>query len=119
MKSKWITHKGRKIFFADYSNFSGQYDLLKAEIDHVTAIVLGEPKNSVALLVDVRETPGTPENVDLLKTSALACKPHVPKTGVVGVTGYRRMIMRTISKLSGMPLMAFETPDEAKDWLVI
>jgi len=26
MKSKWITHQGRKIFFADYSGFAGQYD---------------------------------------------------------------------------------------------
>ena len=37
MKSKWITHKGRKLFFADYANFAGQYDRLKAEIEHVTA----------------------------------------------------------------------------------
>ena len=119
MKSKWTSHQGRKIYFADYSNFAGQYDRLKAEIDHVTACILREPQNSVMLLVDVRETPGTPENVELLKTSAVACKPHVPKTAVVGVTGYRRMIMRTISKLSGMPLMAFDTLEEAKDWLVI
>jgi hypothetical protein len=119
MKSKWITHKGRKIYFADYSNFTGRYEDLKAEIGGVTTAITGEPKNSVPLLVDVRDTPGTPENVDLLKASAVACKPHVPKTGVVGVTGYRRMIMRTISKLSGMPLMAFDTIDEAKDWLVI
>jgi hypothetical protein len=27
--------------------------------------------------------------------------------------------MRTVSKLSGMPLMAFDTLDEAKDWLII
>ncbi len=119
MKSKWIQHKGQDIFFADYSNFTGQYDLLKAEIGFVTSIVVGRPKDSVPLLVDVRNTPGTPENVDLLKASAVACKPHVPKTAVVGVTGYRRMIMRTISKLSGMPLMSFDALDEAKDWLVL
>jgi len=119
MKSKWIRHKDKAIFFADYSNFTGKYDLLKAEIDYVTGVVAGQPENSVPILVDVRETPGTPENVDLLKASAVTCRPHVPKTAVVGVTGYRRMIMRTISKLSGLPLMAFDTIDEAKDWLVI
>jgi hypothetical protein len=119
MKSKWITHQNKPIFFADYSDFSGRYDQLKTEIDGVTALITSQPKNSVCLLVDVNGTPGTPENVELLKNSAAACRPHVPKTGVVGVTGYRRMIMRTISRLSGMPLMAFDTLEEAKDWLVV
>jgi hypothetical protein len=119
MKSNWITHNGKRLYFADYSNYTGRYDQLKAEIEGVTSAIVTEPPGSVCLLVDVRDTPGTPENVDLLKTSAVACRPHVTKTGVVGVTGYRRMIMRTISRLSGMPLMAFDSLDEAKNWLVI
>jgi hypothetical protein len=118
MKSKWIMHKDRKIFFADYSNFADQHDSFKAEIDSVTAIIIEEPENSVPLLVDVRETQGTPGTVDVLKTPAMACKPHVLKAGVVGLTGYQRMILRTLSKLSGLPIMAFDTLDEAKDWLV-
>ncbi len=119
MKSKWITHKGKKIFFADYSNFKGQTDRFKAEIADVTAILAGERKGSVSLLVDVHDTPGTAENVDILKTPAMTCRPHVWKAGVVGLTGYQRMILRTLSKPAGMPLMAFDTLDEAKDWLAV
>jgi hypothetical protein len=117
MKSEWILFNGKRIFFAHYEDFAGRYDALRAEIDFVTSNLVREPKNSTLLLVDVRDTPGTPENVDLLKASALAVKPHVVKTGVVGVSGYRRMIMRTISTLTGMPLMAFDTLEEAKEWL--
>ena len=74
MKSRWVTHKGIRIFLADYSSFTQNYEGLKKEIDYVTALIVKESPNSVLLLVDTRGTPGTPENVDLLKVSAVACK---------------------------------------------
>jgi hypothetical protein len=117
MKSKWIEHNEKKIFFCNYAGFMLNYAGLKAEVEQATEMITMQPGGSVLLLVDVRETPGTPENTECLKTSAVRCKPHVLKTAVVGVEGYRKMIMRTIGRLSGMALMPFDDMEGAKDWL--
>lgn len=117
MKSRWIDYQGKKVFFCDYAGYHLNSVGLKNEVTEATEIITREPENSVLLLVDVRDTPGTPENTEYLKNSALACKPNVAKTAVVGVEGYRKMIMRTIGRLSGMALMPFETLEQAKEWL--
>jgi len=62
-------------------------------------------------------TPGTPEIMNALYTSAKACKPHMIATAVVGVGTIRMMLLRSVTRVTGMPLTAIETLDEAKDWL--
>jgi hypothetical protein len=47
MKSTWITHKEKKIFYADYSDFGKEFQKLKAEVDYANAIMVKEPKDSL------------------------------------------------------------------------
>ena len=62
MKSHWMTHKGKKIFYADYSHLS--VEELKAEVAFVAPVLCLIPKNSVLSLADVRGTYGTTESCD-------------------------------------------------------
>jgi hypothetical protein len=118
VKSQWIEHLGKKVLYADYANFDTKVDLFQTEVDAVTESITSEPDSSVRLLVDVRGTPGTPEIMNILYTSAKACNPHMIATAVVGVGGIRMMLMRSVTRITGMPLTAIETVDEAMDWLV-
>lgn len=118
MKSKWIEHGGKRILYADYANFEKNVDVFQNEVDAVTQVITHEPASSVRLLVDVHGTPGTPEIMNVLYVSAKACKPHMIATAVVGVGGIRMMLMRSVTRITGMPLTAIETIDEARDWLV-
>ena len=43
MRSKWIEHKGIKIFYQDFSGFFYDYDAVKAELIEVREIVKGQP----------------------------------------------------------------------------
>ena len=56
MRSKWIEHKGRKIFYQDFSCLFFNAADVKAELREVQAVVLAEPSNSVLALSDFRDT---------------------------------------------------------------
>ena len=117
MKSKWIEHQGKRIFFADYSGFQ-DFDAFKAEADDSTSITITQPDNSVLLLVDVTDTAGNQEMVDYIIKSANKDKEKMKKTAVIGVSGYRRIFLRTVVRFTGMSLKDFSDIEEAKDWLV-
>ena len=118
MKSQWIDHNGKKILFAAYDHYNTNMGGFQTEVDAVTQSITSEPESSVRLLVDVRGTPGTPEIMNSLYASAKACNPYMIATAVVGVGGFRMMLMRSVTRITGMPLTAIETVDEAMEWLV-
>ena len=119
MKSTWITHKEKKIFYADYSDFEKDFKKLKAEIDHANAVMLLEPKDSLLLLVNVDGTIGTSEITFYLKDAAIKVKKHVRKAAVIGVSGVRLALLRSVTYLSGMDVVPFDDIEKAKDWLVV
>jgi hypothetical protein len=116
LKSKWIEHKGKKIFFADYSNFTN-LESLKAEVDYATSITINEPKDSILLLVDVSGTLGDSELVDCIKESAQKDDDNMKKVAVVGVSGYRQIFLRAVIKFIRLSVKTFDTLEDAKDWL--
>jgi hypothetical protein len=118
MKSKWITNKEKKIFYADYSEFGKDFQKLKPEVAYANSIMMREPKESVLLLVDVNGTTGTSEITFYLKDAAIQVKPYVRKAAVIGVSGVRLALLRSVSFLSGMDIKPFDDFETAKDWLV-
>jgi len=116
MKSHWMTHKGKKVFYADYSNLNSEQ--LKAEGASVEPVLCSMAKNSVLVLADVRGTYGTPDTMNVLKGITATTKFHVHKRAVVGVTGVQRILLRALNQFSGQETVSFDTIDSALDWLV-
>jgi hypothetical protein len=89
MRSKWITDKGNKIFYQD---FSGQNllnsDVVKKELEEVQAVVLSEPPASMLVLSDFRDTQVGKDLIDLMIVSSRLTKSHIKKTAVLA--GCRR-----------------------------
>lgn len=117
MKSHWIEHRGKRIFLADYSNFTN-LESLKAEAEYATSITIKEPKDSVLLLADVTGTLGDPAMVDYLKESASQDEENMKKMAVVGVSGYRRIFLRAVLQFTRLDAKSFDNLEDAKDWLV-
>ncbi len=118
MKSRWIDHKGQRIFVCDYSGFKNDLEALKAENSAVQAELTAQPRDSVLELVDIRDTVGSREAVSLIKASASRTKPHIRKSAVLGITGVLKVLAQGVSRVSGLGLTLFEQEDAAKDWLV-
>jgi hypothetical protein len=118
MKSKWITHQGKRIMFADYTNFGIDTSALQAEINAVDDIICQKADGAILLLVDVRNTTTTIEAVELLKRSSARTTRHLQKVAVIGVPGIRRMLLNVVSQFSGQEMIIFDDIESAKDWLV-
>jgi hypothetical protein len=118
VKSKWIKHKGKRIFYSDCTDFGYDARTLQTEIEEVDAIVCAQPENSVFVIVDVRGTVLSSEAVQLFKAAAVETKPYARKTAVVGITGYRKVLSDAVAFFSGRSFGVINDLEEAKDWVV-
>lgn len=118
MRSKWITHQGKQIFYQDFSNLDiEKSDLVKEELKAVQEIVMAEPENSVRVLANFTDTPIGRDLMDVMQASSSRTKKFVRKTAVLGVTGTKRILANMLMSLTGQKLVIFEDEDRAKDWL--
>jgi len=118
MRSKWIEHKGKRIFYQDFSRLFYNSSAVKAELDQVQEIVKAEPADSVLVLSDLRDTNVGSDLLPAMNAASRATKNHVHKTAVLGVAGIKRQLGDLLTALTGQPLKYFDTIEEAKNWLV-
>lgn len=118
MKSGWIVYKNKRILYADYSHFVADSEERRMEIVQINELACHEPQGSVLLLVNVEGSTGTKEAVADLKESAVKVKSSVVKTAVVGVTGFKAVLMKMIGSYSGLPMVPFNDLEAAKEWLI-
>jgi hypothetical protein len=117
MPSQWIEHKGKKIFFQDFSNHFYNSAAVKAELNEVQTVVTSQPLNSVLVLSDFRDTNVGSDLLSSMNTASVATKAYVNKTAVLGVTGMKRKLADLLTALTGQPLKYFDDIEAAKNWL--
>lgn len=117
MRSQWIEYHGDKIFYQDFSKLFYNSAAVKAELEEVQKIVKAEPKGSVLVLTDMRDTNVGSDLLPAMNAASSATKDHVRKTAVLGVTGIKRKLADLLTALTGQPLKYFDDMDSAKRWL--
>ena len=117
MKSKWIEYNGKKILYQDFSNLFFNTNAVKAELEEVQAIVMGEPKNSVLVISNFSNTEITNQLMPILNEASKLTKSHVRKTATIGISGMKRTLGDLLSRITGQPLMYFTNEADAKEWL--
>ena len=117
MRSKWIEHRGQKIFYQDFSQFFYDYEGVKTELKEVQDIVIQEPPKSLLIISNFSDTTIAGDLMTALNESSRITKDHVKKTAVIGVTGMKRRLGDMLSKLTGQPLKYFDNEFSAKEWL--
>jgi len=118
MRSIWIEHKGKRIFYQDFSRLFDNTAAVKEELHQVQKIVTAQPRDSVLVLSDFRDTAVGGDLLASLNAASNATKEYIRKTAVLGVTGTKRKLGDLLTALSGQPLKYFEDVESAKDWLV-
>ena len=119
MKSRWITHHGKRIFLVDFTDFGSDTALVREEAKGIVEVVTREPLNSVLALSDVRGTAGTLDNVTVMKSVVTRTNRHVRRRAVVGVGGVRQALLDMVNRVTGSKQFAvFHDLEAAKDWLV-
>jgi hypothetical protein len=118
MKSRWITYKGKRIFFVDLSGFGRHPDALREELVQAEAAAYREPEGSLLVLTDVRDTILSSEVMDFVKQSSARATKHIRKEAIIGMTGIRQVLLDAVSRFSGRRFTVFDDVEVAKDWLV-
>jgi len=119
MKSHWITHRGRRILYADYTRSGEDTQNVAEEMACVINLACSEPLNSVRTLTDVTGTRGSPQMLNLMKDTAAKIAPYALKRAVVGMSGVQLSFLKLINGLAGNKTFTlFDDIEQAKDWLV-
>ena len=118
MRSNWIEHKGKKIFYQDFSQNFYNAAAVKAELEEVQKVVMAAPQNSVLVLSDFSDTSIAGDLLTAMNAASKATKANVRKTAVLGVTGIKRQLADLLTRLTGQPLQYFDNIESAKNWLV-
>jgi len=118
MRSQWIEYEGKKIFYQDFSKLFYNSAAVKAELEEVQKIVISNPKNSVLILTDMRDTNIGGDVLPAMNAASAATKAHVRKTAVLGVSGMKRKLADMLVMLTGQPLQYFDDIESAKSWLI-
>ena len=56
MKSEWMTHKGERFIYCDFTRFGIDVDGLRSEVEAADKQICLQRENSVLALADLRET---------------------------------------------------------------
>lgn len=118
MRSTWIEHQGKKIFYQDFSKNYFNSVAVKAELAEVQKIVTALPLDSGLILSDFRDTNVGSDLLSAMNSASAATKAHVHKTAVLGVVGMKRRLADLLTAVTGQPLKYFDDIEAAKDWLV-
>jgi hypothetical protein len=113
---QFIQHKGKQVLHLDLSNAKAT-DVVQLVRD-ATPLIAAQPEKSIRTLTDVTNMAYDSEGTEALIEFSKRNRPYVLAGAIVGVAGLRKVIYNAALMFSGRKLEAFDTLDEAKDWLV-
>src|SRR4030042_6835694 len=112
---RFIKHAGRDILLLDFSNFNAD-DFFEA-IDFAKDVIASQPEKSLLTLTDVTGARFDKYVTMELKEFASHNHPYVKAAAVVGVKGLKEVILNTIMLFSERKFHAFDSIEDAKEWL--
>lgn len=112
---QFVEHNGTRLLHLNLSN-AGAQDVINV-INKATPVIAAQPERSIRTLTDVTGLTFNHEATEALKQFTRHNKPYVIAGAVVGVTGLKQIIYNSVLKFSGRNIVAFNTLDEAKNWL--
>jgi len=113
---RFLDHEGRRMLLTDLSELDPQHS--PAVLDEARRLVSTLPmERSLLSLLVVRKMRFDPKTIDVMKQIGRANEPWVIATAVVGLTAIGRVLARVVSTFSGRRYAAFETEEQAKEWL--
>jgi hypothetical protein len=119
MKSRWVEHKGKRVFIAEYSQFGSDSVALKKEAEYVIESLTKESLNSVLSVSNVEGTAASLVNAQILMDVMPHTNQFVRKRCVVGATGIGWGFIDSFNRLAGKAqIKPFRTLEDALDWIV-
>ena len=117
MRTTFQMHDGVRICHLDFSNTSGEPEVLAA-IAELKKVIAAEPPRSVYTITNVANSIVTSRIRAALQDLTTHNKPFVIFGAVTGLSGIQRVILRGIIQLTGRRLVAAESMEAAVEAVV-
>jgi len=117
MNISYITYKGKKIMYVDYSKCKNVEEMLNV-LDEVRKEYERTTETFVAV-ADFRGTYGSSEFMQKAnKLGKELLDKRTTKTAVLGVSGIKKILLNAYNALVNHKLVAFDTKEEAFEYLI-
>jgi hypothetical protein len=113
---RFVSHKGQSIFLIDFSHCKGKEILLL--LDQVRADVARQSPGSVLTLADFSGAHVDKAVATKIKEVLVLDRPYVKKSAWVGIDSLPRVFYENFKNFSQREIPAFDTREQAMDWLV-
>lgn len=111
----WQEVNRTKILFNDLKAIS--IEEFTARMKAFEQYVLNCGKTDIRVYSDITDTRFNVQSIDALKKVASSTKKVVSMYAVIGVTGLKKILFNSIKPFATNDLAAFDTVEEAKQWL--
>jgi hypothetical protein len=117
-RTQFIEHEGRQIVYLDFSGITDPGQAVAAA-EEAKGFFARQPRQQTLLtLTNVKGSHFDTQVVKAMRELVEHNKAYVRAGAVVGLTGLMRVVYTTLLHLTGRNIRAFETLDEAKEFLV-
>ncbi len=113
---EWITYKGHKLLFVDYTGLRGNEIVAMLHTANTTIL---EAEGRVLAFADFTGTYATDEIVAYLQSQETkqAAK-KLTKNAVVGITGIKKLFLNLYNTVTGGGAKPFDDLESAKEYLI-
>ena len=115
LKVQKIKYKGKEIVYVHYVNLK-EAQMIET-LNQVEDIILSDNKPHLQL-VNISDAFATPRFMAAAKTFGKKTHHLTEKSAIVGISGVKALLLRSYNAVSGKKLKAFETEEEAKEYLI-
>jgi hypothetical protein len=112
-----IFHKGKKIYYSDWTNLKTTETALPV-MNETSDFIVNLGQTNLLEIIDAKGSFATPEVLKILKEINNKVKKYSKKKAFVGLSSAQRVLLNTINMFSGTQIHGFDDVEEAKDWLV-
>lgn len=116
-RNKLITHKGKSIYYMDFSNLKSEKEITDL-INTSKMFIRTQPISSVLTMTNISNMHFSNEIKELFSSFVKGNKPYVKAGTVVGISGLQSILYNAIMKMTGRNIKAMNSVDAAKEWLV-
>jgi hypothetical protein len=113
----FIEHRGHRILVLDYHDIRDPAEALTL-IEAGRQLVATQPPRSLLLMTIVRGARYNADVLQAMKNLAAHNAPFVKASAIVGLSALHRAAYRTVLLFTRRNIPAYDTEQEAMDWLV-
>jgi len=111
-----IFHNGKKIYYTDWSNLISAGESLAA-IKETSDFILSMNEYELLEIINVTNSFASVESLTELKRVAKLTSKFNRKKAIVGISSAKKILLNSVNRIAGTNIRAFDTLEEAKDWL--